>query len=79
MGLLRLALVSLVCGTFVVFLGRVLLIGLRTGRIAHTNTSTFCEKKKNPLGYWFLVGLFSVLLSAGIYAWAMAAYDVFKN
>jgi len=79
MELIRLAFTTLLCGGLAVFLARVLLIGLRTGRIAHTDTSSFCEKKKNPFGYWFLVSLFLVLLSASVYIWVKVANDVFKH
>jgi len=79
MQLLRLILVSLVCGAFAIFIGRVLVTGLRTGRIAHSDTSSFCEKKNNPLGYWSLVILLSVFFSGSIYIWAKVVYDIYKN
>ncbi len=79
MELLRIALASLACGALAIFLGRVLLIGLRTGKIAHTDTASFCDRKKNPLGYWLLVGLFSGLFSTSVYVFARVLYDVIKN
>lgn len=79
MELLRIALVSLVCGALAIFLGRVLLIGLRTGKIAHTDTDSFFDIKKNPLGYWLLVGLFFGLFSTSVYVLARLSYDVIKN
>ncbi len=77
--LLSLAVGALLWGGLVIFLGRVLLLGLLTGRIAHTDSSSFCDKNKNPFFYWFLVSLFSVFLLASIYVWVKVAYDILKH
>ncbi len=47
MKLFQLFVVSVVCGGFVVFLGREIVKGLRSGRMRHKNTSSYVERKKN--------------------------------
>lgn len=62
MELVRFLLICLVCGGLALFLGRILSSGLRSGRIAHSDSSSFCLREKNPFGYWLLVFLFSGIL-----------------
>lgn len=47
---------------YVIFLGSVIWRGLRTGKIAHSDTRQFADRQKNPLFYWFLVLLFTVMI-----------------
>ena len=77
MNALRLAAVTAICGWLVYLLGGTVVSGLRTGRIAHTDSSSFCKRRENPLGYWFLVVLFSGMALCCIYAWVQVARDVF--
>ncbi len=77
--LLGFALGALLWAGLVIFLGRVLVVGLSTGRIAHTDSSSFCDKRKNPFFYWFLVSLFAVFLLSSVYVWVKVAYDVLKH
>jgi hypothetical protein len=78
LSLTRFVVVSLVSGAFV-FSRRVLLNGLRPGRIAHTDASRFCDRRKNSLGYWCLVALFFLFFSSCTYVWIRVTYDVLKN
>lgn len=39
--------VTVICGGLVYLLGGTVVSGLRTGRIAHTNSSSFCERRKS--------------------------------
>lgn len=69
MHMLRLVLVSLVCGGLILLLGWMVLRGLRSGRIAHSDSTSWVARRDNPLRFWVLVILFSALMlvSAGVW------------
>jgi hypothetical protein len=59
MQILRLLLVSLVCGTMLWLLLNTLWNGLRTGKMRWRDSTSFCDRNKQPLFYWFLVFIFA--------------------
>jgi hypothetical protein len=68
--------VSLVCGWFVYFLGRILISALRSGVIRHTDSSKSLVRSKNPVGYWFLIGLFALFISLAVIVWSSVFVSV---
>lgn len=76
MDALRMLIVTVICGGLVYLLGGTVVSGLRTGRIAHTNSSSFCERRKNPFTYWALAVLFSSMALGCIYGLAKVVIDV---
>ncbi len=74
----RLIAVTAICGGLSIFLVRVVFSGLRSGRIAHTDSSSFCKKQENPLGYWTLVILFTATIFGCLFIWGQVAYGTVK-
>ena len=68
---------SAICGGLSILLGRVVFFGLQSGRIAHTDSSSFCKRQENPLGYWALVILFSAIIFGCLFIWGRAVYETF--
>jgi hypothetical protein len=75
---LRLLVISAICGGLSMFLGHAVFTGLRSGRIAHTNTSSFCKKQEKPLGYWALVIFFSAIIFGCLFVWGQTVYETFN-
>lgn len=75
----RLIIISVICGWLIIFLGRVVFNGFRSGRIAHTDSSSFCKKQENPLRYWALVVLFSIIIFGCIFAWGQVAHEIIRT
>jgi len=67
--LIRLLMLTLLFGTPVYWLGRILWQGLRTGKIRHTDSRRYCSRQQNPLGYWALVLLFATLCWLCLYGY----------
>lgn len=51
---------ALIYGLLSAYLLRVVYNGLRTGKIAHTDSRQMACRQKQPLLYWFLVVLFTL-------------------
>jgi len=66
---LRQLILTVLCLGLASYMVRVILSGLRSGRIAHSDSSSYCERVRNPVGYWLLIILFTVLAVLAIYAW----------
>ena len=79
MSALRIVAATLIYGGFVLLLGRTVLSGLRSGRVARTDSSSFCWRRDNPLGYWALIVLFSGMVLGCIFAWVQVMWDVFLH
>ena len=45
---------------YVFYLLKVIIRGIRTGKIAHTDSRQFADRSKQPIFFWFLVMLFSI-------------------
>ena len=67
--ILRLIIGSLVFGWLINHLLKTVWAGIKTGEIHHTDTKKICNKKKNPIGFWALVTLFSAFICALSFAW----------
>lgn len=74
--LLRLVLATAVTWPLAVYLARVVLDGLRTGAIRHTDSSKRCRRADNPAGFWALVVLFSLFAAASAVCWFMAVVNI---
>jgi hypothetical protein len=74
MALLRFIFVAVICLGLAIYLGRVVLAGLVSGQVAHTNSSAFCKRKSNPIGYWSLIALFAVLSIGAIAVLSKVTY-----
>jgi hypothetical protein len=68
---------SAICGGLCIFLGRVVFSGLQSGRIAHTDSSSFCKRQENPLGYWALVIFFSAIILGCLFILGRMTYEAF--
>ena len=69
---LRLVLVSLICAPLLWLLLSTLWNGLRTGKMRWRDTTSVCDRRKQPLLYWFLVVVFSGFTVVIAYAWIQA-------
>jgi hypothetical protein len=55
------------------YLSLIVFRGLTTGKIAYSSSNTYCQKSKNPIGFRFLVILFSVvIILCGFAVWHIA-------
>jgi len=66
--ILRIILVSAIAGWLCWGLVKAVIDGVRTGKIHHTDSTTVCCRKKNPVGFWSLVVLFTGFVA--MFAWA---------
>ena len=67
--------VAACCLSFSIFLGRVVFTGLASGQVRHTDSSAFCDKNTNPLGYWALILLFPAMALLSVAIWVDVLYD----
>lgn len=75
----RIIVVSGIAGWLCWYLGQVVVKGVRTGAIHHTNSTKVCRKKDNPAGFWALVILFSSLIALFVWAWGFAIINAVKK
>jgi hypothetical protein len=69
---LRLILVSLICVPLLWLLLSTLWNGLRTGKMRWRDSTSICDRRKQPLLYWFLVVVFSFFSIVIASAWIQA-------
>jgi hypothetical protein len=69
---MRIALLSLGCLAFAGYMVYLVFTGLRSGRLFHTDSRSYCERSRNPMSFWLLVVLFSLFALLAVYAWVMA-------
>jgi hypothetical protein len=72
MQIFRLILVSLICGSLLWLLLSTLWTGLRTGKMRWRDSTSVCDRSKQPLLYWFLVIVFSFFSIVIASAWVQA-------
>ena len=72
----RLILAAGIFGWAVWFLGGVVIRGIQTGAIRHTDSTRMCRRDKNPAGFWALVILFCAFIAGIGYAFGFAVVDV---
>lgn len=75
-GFIRLALVILIAGAFLVFMLRILAMGIKTGKMPHTDSRKVADRQKQPLFFWFLFVLFSVFAAGACAAILKTVWDV---
>ncbi len=66
---LRLALVTLVLLGSAYFLGKEIVSGLHTGKIAYSRRRRYCHRLQNPAGFWLLVIFFSGIILVMFAIW----------
>ena len=66
---LRLSLVTLVFLGSAYFLGKEIVVGLKTGKIAYSKSGRHCHRLHNPAGFWLLVVLFSGIVLMMFAVW----------
>lgn len=77
MELVRLAVVSLVAWSIAGVLTYTVWKGLRCGKMGHSDSSSYIERAGNPVAYWALALLFSVMAGACVLAWLRVFADSF--
>ena len=73
----RFLMVALICGGLIALLLPTIYRGLKTGKIRHSTSDTYCHKSKNPVGFWSLVALFSGFSLLGGYVIFRIAQQTF--
>ncbi len=74
--MLRIAVATLVCWGLALFLGYVVAMGLRTGKIRHSDSSSFVARAKNPAAFWALVVLFLSFVAVSLGVWLHVIAEV---
>jgi len=72
---LRVLFAVLVCGGFAFFMLANILQGLASGKMPHSDTRRFADRRKQPLFFWFLFFVFSAFAAAALYV----LYDVLRR
>jgi hypothetical protein len=62
-------LLTALCLGFSAYMAYFVFAGLRSGKVAHSEIESFCERSTNPLGYWALILLFAGFSAMGVYGW----------
>ena len=73
---IRLFVATVVCGGLAGFLFREVWLGLRSGRVRYTDSTSTCSRTGNPLFFWFLVALFIAFGVLCIAAWVRLGWSV---
>jgi hypothetical protein len=77
--ILRLVIVTFACLGLGLFLGREILLGLKTGKIAYTASRIYCDRSKSPLSFWLLVVLFTIFGCLAIAAWVHVGLSLLEQ
>jgi hypothetical protein len=72
MMILRAIILTVICLGLTSHMTYTIYSGLRSGKVGHTDSRMYCERAKNPLGYWSLMGLFTAFGMLGVYAWLVS-------
>jgi hypothetical protein len=75
MSIIRLIVACVVCGGLAFYLGHVIIYGLKTGQVRHTDSSGACRKSHNPVGYWLLILLFSLIAIGSVAMVGKVVYE----
>lgn len=79
MSLLRVVLVTLVCLGLGLYLGRVVIAGLVSGKVAYRDSKSVCARRTNPAGYWSLIVLFAAVTVISFVMWGKVVYEAFDR
>jgi hypothetical protein len=77
--ILRFIIISLAAGWLSWFLGRIVLNGIKTGALHHTNATAVCKRQRNPFGFWALTSLFALFIIILLTVWVLVLMDALKN
>ena len=75
----RLIITVAICGGLAYYLGSVVIKGLASGRIQHSDSSSVCIKSVNPMRYWLLVLLFTVMVLGSVFMVGKTLYEFTAN
>lgn len=67
LSLLRLLAVFAIAGSFAVQMIRTVWGGLKTGKMAHSDSRSFADRRKQPIFFWFLAVLFSLFALGALF------------
>ena len=70
--MMRIALATIASWGLILFLGYVVVSGLRTGKLRHSGSSTFVDRSKNAALFWALVTLFLGFIMVVMIGWLHA-------
>ncbi|MFN7114537.1 MAG: hypothetical protein ACK4PK_09315 [Alphaproteobacteria bacterium] len=65
--LLRLLAALAICGSFAMQMIGTLWRGFKTGKMPHSDSTSFADRRKQPLFFWFLAALFGFFVLGAIY------------
>ena len=68
--LLRLVFTTAVTWSLAVYLAVVIVKGLRTGRMAHSDSTSFVARAERPVSFWALAILFTIMVLGILGVWA---------
>ncbi len=74
--MVRIILVSLVCGALLWLLGRTLVFGLRSGRMPHSDSTSTADRRTSPALFWFLTLVFAAMFVLIAAVWVQALMSV---
>jgi hypothetical protein len=69
MQILRILIVSIIAGGLLWLLVGTLLQGLRTGKMRYMDSTSICDRRSNPVLFWFLALVFASLSIAIAAVW----------
>mgnify|MGYP000858927495 FL=1 len=72
---LRVLFAVAICGGFAFFMIANILQGLASGKMSHSDSRRFADRRKQPLFFWFLFFVFSAFAAAALYV----LYDVLRR
>ena len=75
MTVVRLVLISMVCWGFTIYLGREVLLGIKSGIIRHTDSHKTFNRIKEPIKYWIVIFLFTGLVFLALYGWGLSLFQ----
>ncbi len=79
MNYFQISIVTTVCLCLILFPGKHLYQGIRTGRIYHSDSISSVEIKKNPLAFLALVVLYFILIAMSALVWIFIIRENIKQ
>jgi hypothetical protein len=79
MDVLRVAFATVWLLGLAVFLGRQVVLGLKTGKIAYSRPRRYCHRSANPVGFWLLMLLFGAVALGLFLAWLHVLFPSFPG
>jgi len=63
----RLLLALAVCGAFATQMIYTIWVGLKTGKMSHSDSVSYADRRKQPLFFWFLAVLFGLFALGALF------------